>query len=95
MSAVCGVFLFAFLFSLPGAWIRRDHLIWNRKTILGIFAVALFGIAGNYVGRALILQELSVEVQLEIPAHCQVVKTRNVPMSRAWGLHATTAMHAL
>ena len=48
MSAVCGVFLFAFLFSLPGAWIHRDHLIWNRKTILGIFGVALFGIAGNY-----------------------------------------------
>ena len=48
MSAVCGVFLFAMMFSLPGAWIQRGHFIPGRKSIAGVIAVALFGIAANY-----------------------------------------------
>ena len=47
MSAVCGVFLFAMVFSLPGAWIQRGHFIPGRKSIAGVIAVALFGIAAN------------------------------------------------
>ena len=48
MSAVCGVFLFAMVFSLPGAWIQRGHFVPGRKSIAGVIAVALFGIAANY-----------------------------------------------
>mgnify|MGYP001157185808 CR=1 FL=1 len=48
MSAVCGVFLFALIFSVPGAWIHRANIVLGKKTLLGIVAVALFGIAGNY-----------------------------------------------
>jgi len=48
MSAVCGVFLFAMVFSLPGAWIQRGHFVPGRKSIAGVVAVALFGIAANY-----------------------------------------------
>ena len=42
MSAVCGVFLFAMVFSLPGAWIQRGHFVPGRKSIAGIVSVALF-----------------------------------------------------
>ena len=48
MSAVCGVFLFALIFLVPGAWIHRANIVFGKKTLLGIVAVALFGIAGDY-----------------------------------------------
>ena len=40
--------MFATVFSLPGAWIQRGHFIPGRKSIAGVIAVALFGIAANY-----------------------------------------------
>ena len=48
MTAVCGVFIAAFFFSIPGAWIHRENFELGKKTMLGIVAVAICGIAGNY-----------------------------------------------
>ena len=48
MTAVSGVFIAAFFFSIPGAWIHRENFELGKKTMLGIVAVAICGIAGNY-----------------------------------------------
>ncbi|MDP7501000.1 MAG: hypothetical protein QGH50_16360 [SAR324 cluster bacterium] len=31
MSAVCGVFLFALIFLVPGAWIHRANIVLGKK----------------------------------------------------------------
>ena len=41
MTAVCGVFIAAFFFSIPGAWIHRENFELGKKTMLGIVAVAI------------------------------------------------------
>ena len=53
MVAVVGIFFWALLFSIPGAWHLRRKANFRLKNIIVIIAVAFLGVMANYFNPAI------------------------------------------
>ena len=57
LTVVWGIFLWALLFSLPGAWISRKKMIYSLRIGWIALATALAGLLGNYSACKALLQD--------------------------------------
>ena len=48
LPVICGVFIWAFLFSLPGAWLARHQNKLSWKIMGRIITISMAGLLGNY-----------------------------------------------
>ena len=48
LPVIWGVFFWAFLFSLPGAWLARQRINFSWKTVNITLLTSLAGLLGNY-----------------------------------------------